>query len=428
MYVSRVFAIAILAVSVSTIAAGRLSAADPTATDYTFEQCCGSAMPYPAPASPSDCPDSLKPVMISHVGRHGARFPASAKHALTVKSALQAADSLGTITPDGRDLLALTERVISLSAGRWGALDSLGQAEQRGIASRMYANYPMLFNGRVDAISSYSPRCVMSMYTFLHQLCRLNNRVEMTASSGREYSPLLRFFDDDREYTDFSKGDTWREAYDNQLSRVDVEGILSRVLGKGFPFGEIDGAETAMAEYSLLAGTAAMGIDGLPSRFLTLEQMNSLWQCFNLRQYLLRSFSVLSSVPAEIAAPLLKEIVDEADMAVSGIEAGTSYVPVRLRFGHAETLMPLLSLMRLRGAYYLTNYFDTVGLHWLDFTLVPMAANLQMVLFQSDSGQIYLRCDLNETPVPLMAGDDRLYLPWGEARAYLIRCIPLWAQ
>ena len=99
---------------------------------------------------------------------------------------------------------------------------------------------------------------------------------------------------------------------------------------------------------------------------------------------------------------------------------------VNLRFGHAETLMPLLALMHLPGCYYLTNYFDTVGKHWLDFNIVPMAANLQMILFRSDSGKYYLRTDLNEIPVTLIPGDDTLYLPWTRARAYLERCLPLY--
>ena len=54
-------------------------AADPTATNYPVEDCLGSAKPYPAPEDPGVYPDSLVPVYINHVGRHGARFLSSAK-------------------------------------------------------------------------------------------------------------------------------------------------------------------------------------------------------------------------------------------------------------------------------------------------------------------------------------------------------------
>ena len=74
------------------------SASDPTATDYSFDQCSGSLMPYPADIRPAEYPDSLVPVFINHVGRHGARFPASAANTNALTRVLEKADSLGTIT------------------------------------------------------------------------------------------------------------------------------------------------------------------------------------------------------------------------------------------------------------------------------------------------------------------------------------------
>lgn len=165
--------------------------ADPTDTSYSFQQCEGSAMPYPVPAESVTLPDSLTAVFINHVGRHGARFPSSPKNVTTLIRELAKADSAKALTPAGEELLTLAKFVSETSRNRWGALDSLGMAEQRGIASRMFRNYGMLFNDtRVNAISSYSPRCVMSMYEFTHQLDRLNNHIEITTSSGRQNSPL----------------------------------------------------------------------------------------------------------------------------------------------------------------------------------------------------------------------------------------------
>ena len=76
----------------------------------------------------------------------------------------------------------------------------------------------------------------------------------------------------------------------------------------------------------------------------------------------------------------------------------------------------------------MTNYFDTVGLHWRDFHVVPMASNLQMFLFKSKSGRYYVRVDLNEVPVPLIPGRSDLYTPWEKAKEYMTRCLPLYLQ
>ncbi|MDE6449019.1 MAG: histidine phosphatase family protein, partial [Muribaculaceae bacterium] len=145
----------------------------PATTHYTMDECAGSLMPYPVPSHNINLPDSLTPIFINHVGRHGARYPSSPKATQNLNKALSHADSIGTITPTGRKLHKLVQLILNVSHNRWGELDTLGMAEQRGIATRMYRNFPSLFNNStVTAISSSVPRCVMSMYDFTHQLDR----------------------------------------------------------------------------------------------------------------------------------------------------------------------------------------------------------------------------------------------------------------
>lgn len=398
--------------------------ADPTDTSYSFQQCEGSAMPYPVPAESVTLPDSLTAVFINHVGRHGARFPSSPKNVTTLIRELAKADSAKALTPAGEELLTLAKFVSETSRNRWGALDSLGMAEQRGIASRMFRNYGMLFNDtRVNAISSYSPRCVMSMYEFTHQLDRLNNHIEITTSSGRQNSPLMRPFDLDPDFIEWVKNGDWKAAYEMQFETM-MPTAPARKLFKGEYAKEMtndDARKVSFHAFKLLQGLSAMGLPSKMERYFTREEANQAWSCTNLSHYLERTASTLSTLPAEIAAPLLTDLLTTAEAAVEGKQQ----YAVMLRFGHAETLMPLLSLMHLDGCYYLTNYFDTVALHWKDFHVVPMASNLQMILVKSKSGKMYVRLDLNERPIPLLPGSDIIYTPWEQAREYLLRCIPL---
>lgn len=398
------------------------SAADPAATDYSFENCQGSWLPYPSPDEAVATPDSLTAVFINHVGRHGARFPSSPNSTYAVMRALERADSLSTITPLGEKLLGLTRYVAGKAHNYWGALDSLGMAEQRGIASRMFISYPELFiDGNVTAISSYSPRCVMSMYSFTHQLDRLNNKVEIITSSGRQNSRLMRPFDLNKDYIDYMKSKVWETPWSDYADSRLTAAPLRKILGKDYPLTITETRDLAIAEYHFLCGLAAMNIYVDLSEYYTREEINALWSVYNLRQYLQRTASVLSTAPADIASPLVLDLIRTTDAAVQGNSDAT----VKLRFGHAETLLPLYSLLRLRGAYYLTNYYDTVGQHFRNFDIVPMAGNLQMILFKSVRGRYYVRFDLNERPIPLMPNDNRIYIPWSEARAYMVRCLPL---
>ncbi|MDE6099877.1 MAG: hypothetical protein K2G01_02425 [Paramuribaculum sp.] len=402
-----------------------VNAVDPTATNYSWSECQGTALPYPAPAHPTVWPDTLEPVMINHVGRHGARFPASPRNCNILLGALGKAEADGTITPQGRRLKKIAQSIVARVNGRWGALDSLGMAEQRGIAARMMASYPELFkNSLVNAISSYSPRCVMSMDEFTHQLTRMDNTVELDLASGRRFSPLMRFFDNNAAYTDFRTSDELKSTIHKFMEANCPTSQLNKVLGSGFDFSgyTVPAIDIAMAEFSVLAGMKAMGMEANVSEFLNPEEQNRLWAVENLRHYLQHSASTLSAVPSEIAAPLLEDLIATTEAFING---DRDVAKVNLRFGHAETLMPLFALMRLPGCYYLTNYFDTVALHWLDFNVVPMAANLQMILFKSESGRYYLRIDHNERPVAFMPNSQSVYVDWNVARDYFRRCLPL---
>lgn len=404
------------------------SAAKPGATEYTALQCEGSLTPYPANVSVTAYPDTLLPKYISHVGRHGSRYPASATHSLKLKEALENADQIGTITPLGKELLSLTNNVIAVSTNRWGALDSLGQAEQRAIASRMFSGFKPVFadGASINALSSYSPRSMMSMYSFVHQLDRLNNKLEFSTTTGRNNSYLMRPFDTNTDYIDFTKEAPWKSVYDEYFDEFCPLSAITRVLGRDYPFGDTkDARDLAIIEYYVIAGLQAMELPSQMSKYFTDDEMNALWSCFNLRQYLQRTSTTISSVPADIAAALVLDIIERADQAVEGRNPASA----DLRFGHAETVMPLVSLLRLPGCYYLTNYFDTVSQHWMDFNVVPMAANVQFILFQNTSnGRWYVRVDLNEKPVTLIPNDDRIYLPWTVARRYMMDCIPLYSQ
>lgn len=404
------------------------SAADPMATSYSWAQCRGSLTPYPTEVNPAVFPDSLVPVFINHVGRHGARFPASAANCNKLAKALSRADSLGTITPAGRRLSRLNDLITARSQGQWGALDSLGMAEQRAIATRLFYNFGEVFSkadggSTVTAISSYSPRCMMSMFSFLHQLDRMDNRINFSILAGRVNSALMRPFDIDKDYLQFRRDNVWKPAYDEYFDQACPTAPARRLLGERYPFADDnEQRDLSLTAYYVVAGCAAMSVDTDPSAFFTIDEYNALWSCFNMRQYVQRTATTISSVPADIASDLLVDLITTTETFI----AGTNPAVACFRFGHAETLMPLLSLMRLRGCYYMTNYFDTVGLHWRDFDVVPMAANLQMILFRAKgSGRYYLRVDLNEQPVPLQPNSTDIYTPWGDARIYLTRCLPI---
>lgn len=407
-----------LHVSILLLATICLASAANSRNLYTYEQCQGSLIPYPdTDIKRVAAPDSLHIVMVNHVGRHGARYPAGSAHTMKLHDALADADTQGTITPLGQELLELTNRIIDDSNGRWGALDSLGMAEHRGIARRLYQTFPSLFDeAGASALSSYSPRCMMSMYSFTHELDCLNSTIEFITTTGHVNDVLMRPFDVNEQYKAFRDTLPDTGVYERYFEAHCRTSAIDRVMGSSYEYKSLgEKRDLAIIEYYVIAGCSAMSLPVDASKYFTLQEYNDLWSCFNLRQYLQRTASSLSDIPALIARPLLNNIIDTADAYLSGAIDNA----VILRFGHAETLMPLLSLLKLPGCYYITTDWDTVADHWRDFYVVPMASNLQLLFFTSPSGTVYVRADLNEKPVPLIPGSSEIYHTWDDVRGYL---------
>ena len=387
---------------------------------FTPEECQGSYRPYPAPQQLAAYPDSLVPVLINHVGRHGSRYPSSSKFAETMLAALERADSLGTITPLGQQFKLEIAAICINSFGKWGDLDSLGIEEQRGIAHRLAKAYPMLVkDGTVLAYATHKPRVVMSMYAFTHELSELGKHLNIYTSSGSNNAYTLRPFDTNKAYLDFMRDAQWQQAYERYVANY-CPTPVKRLLGSNYPATKRELQELSIYEYYNLGGMQAMGMQNNWEPYLSLEEYNKLWSCFNLRQLLCHTATSISKAPATLIDPLIDDILSTTDRVL----AGRLQAKLILRFAHAETLMPLLSELHIQGCYYDGNDWAQAASVWQSFRVTPMAANVQFIIFKSKiSGRAYVRLDFNEHPMPLMENDARLYLPWEDARNYMLQCM-----
>ena len=74
----------------------------------------------------------------------------------------------------------------------------------------------------------------------------------------------------------------------------------------------------------------------------------------------------------------------------------------------------------------MTSDCNSVAEHWQDYTVVPLAVNLQIIYFHSPSGRVYCRVDVNERPVSMIAGrPDDMYVEWDILREQLLKRISL---
>ena len=119
----------------------------------------------------------MVPFYITHLGRHGARFPTSGKALNRVNEMLESAQRENRLTTGGITLLSIIQNLSKTFAGQWGKLSVVGEEEQQGIARRIIERYPQLFSdsAKVQAIATYVPRCIHSMDAFLACMVEFNS-------------------------------------------------------------------------------------------------------------------------------------------------------------------------------------------------------------------------------------------------------------
>ena len=79
--------------------------------------------------------------------------------------------------------------------------------------------------------------------------------------------------------------------------------------------------------------------------------------------------------------------------------------------------MPFMSLVKIKGTSFNGENWENLKNEVQDHYLCPMAANIQYTVYESKTGNLYLRCDLNEQ-VTTIKNDGRQYIKLDEAIAF----------
>ncbi len=361
--------------------------------EYTY----GSMLPLHVPEEAPAWPEGYEPFYVNHTGRHGARFMSSDKKARNLYECLSKAKDAGALSSKGRALLKLTENVLLASQGKWGTLTPLGESQERQIASfTLSCMGESLKKGKATACATYVPRVVMSMYEFCYSLSILTSRLEMTTSEGREFSPLLRFFAVNNSYVDFLQS----PALDDLVARSKAQTVPATparaLFTEKYILSDKELRDITYDAYEILQSLPAMEMNENPLKWFTTEEFTACWQQSNYEHWLERTGGY-SPVPLKSARILLDKIVNELDAAASGRDAE---IKASMHFGHAETLMPLLALMRVPDMCWTSPSSSlpgasTVASHWRDSNVVPLGAFMQVQLARDASGNVYGRIIVN---------------------------------
>ncbi len=384
---------------------------------------------YPGPLKPqlTLAPKGYVPFYISHYGRHGSRYLIDPNDYNGPLRTLQQADSLGKLTPTGKEVLRKVSMICNEAKGRLGELTLRGAEQHQQIARRMFERFPEVLSGKtnVDAKSSTVIRCILSMENALLQLARLNPQLHITHDASAYDMPYL-VYGDTALYKNKMPGKV-KDIYEAFAKRHDNHvGVMNRIFKDESYWREhVDATQLNTQLYNLASNVQSTELRHQLSLLdlFTHDELYDAWLKTNAWWYINYGPSPLNgAVQPYSQRMLLRRIITEADSCVALSHPGAT-----LRYGHDTMVMPLVCLLDING--YGKQIEDLERLddeNWLDYRIFPMACNLQFVFYRSQArpNDILVKVLLNEdeTTLPLPT-DIAPYYHWNDFKTYYLNKI-----
>lgn len=369
-------------------------------------------------------PDSLQPFFIDYLSRHGARYMSSRAKTRDLEALMASAEKSGTISAQGREFNALLKEVVAASEGNWGLLSKTGKAEQQFMARWLLSQFPgVMGSGGIVCQSSYVPRVVQTMYGLTETLVTTSTtepQLRISTAEGLQFSPLMRYFTTDSLYAAYLDKGPWRAVWNDWASRNLPTEPARRLYGKECSLTRTQLQAVSFMMYGVLQSLRSSDLGVATTQWMTGEEYRACWEAENLDKYLKRTWTSVSDEPVRAAVPLLRAMVGSADQAIMELARGVAdeqRTHAVMRFGHAETLMPVLALMGVPGCFATVDDPDQVSEYWHSYDVVPMGANFLTVLLRSRTGRVYAMTCLNGRWVDPLR-DGRRIVPYIDLRAY----------
>lgn len=394
-----------------------LSAVSQTAP--TPEQAGSIYYAYPAPPEVSTpAPSGYEPFYISHYGRHGSRWMTADVRYTEVVSVFDSLYRCSELTPLGKDVRLRLHQVWEDARGCSGNITPLGERQHREIAGRMYRNFPQVFraDAYVDARSSTSLRCAMSMSYFAERLKELNPALRIDRRPYQRYMSYIAYTSPEGEAFS-SEQAPWRKDFrEFEAKNVRPARLMASLFTKPSAIRDQDAMMRSL--YWIAADMQNVELDLSFYDLFEYEELIGIWKTVNARMYVCNAAAPLNGgLMPRCAVPLLRNILQSAEDA---IRTGTP--AAHLRFGHDTHLIRLLALMQVEGCSNREADMEKFHLAWQDYKVSPMGANLQIVFYRNAGNDVLVKFLLNESEVELpLKSATAPYYSWKAVKEFLER-------
>lgn len=416
MIMKRLIAIIVLAIMAEgTVLGQQYDALDQVRNDWRKAAGMEGPHRFDAKAPLSKAPKGYKPFYIDHYGRHGSRYAWNSQTYQVIHEVLTKADAEAVLTPLGKEFYQKYEDFYEIPFLNTGYLTQLGFDQHRQIAEFIYDSFPKVFKDgkRVDALSSTSQRCIVSMGSFCLGLKGRNPELVIYEASNESGMDIITppdgpsgrrhyaMADYDKVNLESSSDFYARTVNDREISDrlfTDPE-FLSRNKDMGDFIGHLA---------SFLSGYHNYSEEPIFDGVLTNEQLVSLWEAGNYGSFLGDTRARYSNIP------LLQDFIDKAEAAFQDPTRAAN-----LRFGHDYILEAFTCLLNLNGCGTVPDKADEAK-YWFQSYNIPMATTVFFVFYRNKSGNIIFKVVWNEeeATLPQLTPVTGCYYNWSDFIAW----------
>ncbi len=379
----------------------------------------------------ADAPKGYEPFYISHYGRHGSRYEAREFYTKRVVDYFHIADSLGILTPKGKEAKNIFEKVHATQEGRTGELTQIGFEQHKGIARRMYSRFKPVFKrgSIINSRSSTYSRCMLSMAGFNESLKECEPLIETRmAASERDQKMIRPLAPIANEYHHNIRSvieHEWQKKLDEWVSHKDFSHSRNTLFTDMKPLCDMVGKSELYILSDIYKRLAFMQNIGWHDRsfldsIFTADERHALYVYENYRWYCIYVGTTLPDSKRYFCTMnyLVDDIVKYADLAVEGKNSASA----DLRFGHDYYLLGLLAVANFNEIRTDHDYSDIEKLseQWRAHRHITMASNMQYVFYRSKKNpDVLVRILHNENDVTLpIESATAPFYKWEDVRNY----------
>ena len=322
-------------------------------------------------------PEGYEPFYISHYGRHGSRWlPNDSRYEWVNKQF----EDQSRLTKLGKNVRKRLAKVWKNAKGNGGQLTPLGGRQHRGIARRMYQNFPQLFTAEahLTAHSSTVNRCKTSMENFVSEIKTQNPSVQIDPITREEDMAWIAYKSKEQSYLEHSRVWPLSISTDRFINALFTDASHLTKLNREKLLTELHTIASDMQDVEIKVSLYDL---------FTEEEMQAVYQLNNSRMTLYNGDEIMNrGIAARCAISLWDRIEADADAAIARGGVGAD-----LRFGHDTNLYRLMTLM---GIDTKDKPMDEI---------LPMAANLQMIFYRNAQGEVIVQLLHNERYIGFMS-------------------------